>query len=59
MFDAACAQHYEHVRCEFNLPPLDVAGKYGCPEHYILNVERGYAPLPDNYFEVLAALMKD
>jgi hypothetical protein len=59
MLDAACAQHYEHVRCELNLPPLDAVGKDGCLEHSILNIERMYGRMPDNYFEVLACLMKD
>jgi hypothetical protein len=59
MVDAACAQHYEHVRCELNLPPLDIAKKDGCLEHYFLNIERVYGRMPDNYFEVLANLMKD
>lgn len=59
MFDAACAQHLEHVRRELNISLLDGAMKYGCPEHYILNVERGHLRMPDNYFEVLAKLMKD
>jgi hypothetical protein len=59
MLDAACTQHYEHVRCELNLPPLDAARKDACLEHYFLNIERVYGRMPDNYFEVLANLMKD
>ena len=44
---------------ELNLPPLDAVGKDGCLEHSILNIERMYGRMPDNYFEVLACLMKD